>query len=330
MPMFVQSGVRLPFPVVCFSLAIVVAIAHRLLEVLRVLPEDPVEPLQEEGTILVCVVSYDDARCIDWMQAAYRRAANRRRLQFSIVEYVRDADSSITPVLPPDLRCRTHVETHALSSATTVAAAWRTCLDEMLASTTYVCLLTSCDLQPEWDAILCDALPSSKCVLTASPSLNDVAQFPCVTGLRKRGARVHYRDVVHIHPVTSVPAVFVSVGLIFGSMSEVRRLIRAVDASDAHLDAALTLVAHEHSLRLHCPTRLVARVGVHPRRPPPAVSTKGYNRDQLRKVLVYEEEKRFAHAGLTIRPSDSECIAKYGSVTAARVTLQKLEAKIRR
>ena len=86
--------------------------------------------------------------------------------------------------------------------------------------------------------------------------------------------------------------------------------------------------AAELKYYLLCPTFLIAKKGEYPK--PVLPRSQNYEDDGLHDRLIEhlklknKQKRIYANVGLTLQPSDEECIAKHGSVAASRIALEEM------
>jgi hypothetical protein len=151
---------------------------------------------------------------------------------------------------------------------------------------------------------LCNALPNERSILTIPLSERRMAMYTTCKS-KKNKVKMTLRSMKQ-SPILAVPTLVCDSSFVFGEAVAMRKLLQGVYrvANPNDISAAFTMQAAELKYYLMCPTFLIAKKGEHPK-----------------PVLA---RRIYANVGLTLQPSDEECIAKHGSVAASRIALEEM------
>ena len=275
--------------------------------------------IDEVPAIFVAVVAYCDSKWLDYAMHLMDTAAQPGRIFFGIVEYVRKAEDSREADIPP--RIRGHVRAHAMSErvATSVHEAREQCFNELFKDETFVLFSRSILPAPNWDDILINMLPPHA-VLSFKITRDYQVVFPCI----QPNGKVMYRPIV-VSSNCAIPSLLWIDDFCFLKPDKVPLML----SSSNPWDVTATLL--DEGVIVVVPGTPIAVRGPHPRGVKSASRAAGSAGAKYRDAIgAGEKPTARAQLGLTPDAEASEIIGKCGSLVAARVEIQTLEAEERR
>ena len=250
-------------------------------------------------------------------------AHNPSRIRVGVLEYVRSPEHSLRNRLPPCLRHSVRVHTVGQKTARSLQQSRRTCADALMAAEPYCLFCRGCRLVQGWDAALVQQLESAPKQVLSAPLFGDgfKAGFLCGESFDGMVFRCAKR-VLRVEGDSPISSLHFSADLCFCKAEAVATILHR--ETDLSVSASL----HASGYRLKVPGRPIAMLASHPRgvvqlqRSTRSPAVRAYC-----EVIGIDPETGTvcprARLGLCAM-SASECIAKWGSVAAARILLQQL------
>lgn len=314
-------------PVLFFALAILTAIIQRLK---RIVIKDSINivDISSLDTIFVCLVSSNDPELIQFIKYLRARSEYPNRIRIGVLEYVDKHDSSVANLVPESIRPFVQFHTKSIRSIGSVVNAQRICIEQFYKQEKYICLMGPCLLEIGWDNLLCHNIANDKTIISIPLSESRESKFIMCKMQNKRVVMRH--DSIKQFPVQIIPSIMCDHSFIFGNGNGIRKLVKGVYRIKNldNISAAFTLQARELNYYLMSPTHLIATKGDHP-----IFKQSKSNRNEEEDESIHErliellklktKESVYARIGLTLHPSDEECIAKYGSVAASRIAIEQ-------
>jgi hypothetical protein len=321
-------SVRYSLPITFFVIATVASIIQRLTNFMSPTIHDTLGDTPTSDSIFVCLVSFDDSEIVRFVKYVRSRAKYPMRIAFGIVEYVVRSDASMANSVPESIRPCVQFYTKSLRTMQSTVFAQNLCVQQAFNRQKYICLMGACHLEDEWDVKLCNALPNERSILTIPLSERRMAMYTTCKS-KKNKVKMTLRSMKQ-SPILAVPTLVCDSSFVFGEAVAMRKLLQGVYrvANPNDISAAFTMQAAELKYYLMCPTFLIAKKGEHPK--PVLARRQEYTDDGLHDRLIEhlklkDKQKRiYANVGLTLQPSDEECIAKHGSVAASRIALEEM------
>ena len=189
--------------------------------------------------------------------------------------------------------------------------------------------MCACLLEMGWDSRLCHNILNEKTIISIPLSKSRESRF--ITCRIQDNRVVMKHETIKQFPVKSIPSIMCDHSFLFGNGICIRKLVEGVYRVKNHqnISAAFTLQARELHFYLMSPTHLIASKGYHPLFKQ-SKSKRNYEEDESIHERLIEllklrtrPESVYARVGLTLHPSDEECIAKYGSVAASRIAIEQ-------
>ena len=269
--------------------------------------------IEEEPTIFVGIVAYCDAQWPEQIRHLLETASSPRRLMFGVVEYVVDAEETMAFVLPVDWRHRVRVYTVSHVIATSQRAARRLCFDETYKDETFVLFSRGWASTTGWDVLLTNMMDSTKNVLSVDLSEKWVATFPCIDPTTRA---IVGRELKN-HSPRAITSLVCQNAFTFSVAAAVEQILSSSD----EYEVSEALVAHGYELFV--PGCVIGVKDAVPRGVKAARKALRNTTQYMTSIGVHKDRvDPAAVLGLQQTQEAAECIAKYGSVTAARVAYQ--------
>lgn len=323
-----ESGIA-TLPLTFFVIAMVAALVQRLVFPSTRTALLDTAPQNRDDAIFVALVSYDDPQIVRFVKYLLSRAAQPSRIHFGVVEYVSTSSASTELQIPDALRPNVYFHTKSLQSAESSVLAFHLCVSKAYRQEKYVCLMGPCAVEDNWDESLCNLLTTERDVLTV-PLAN--VRVPAFLSCRMDRTQQIHRALHGIKQPsrnTSVPSVLAHPEFLFGHAKAMQKILKGVYRIPRPDDADLALTLQIRSLGyfLKSPAFLIAVQGDTPNPIPPSkknTEDDGSLRERFIALLSLDDRHKrvYAKIGLTMQPTDEECIAKYGSVAASRIKLE--------
>lgn len=316
-------------PITCFSVALLIAIIRKILELFIPSLRQTLKSYSYESntTIHVLIVSFDDDNLVSFLKFSLARASDPRRIMFRIQDFLSDRKKMNANTIPSELRSRVTLETKSLVTAkSTCRSMFNMCRD--IKDGYVCCLMKGVTFCHGWDKLLEEAHTDENAIVSAPIGSTEQAKYVCCSkDSDEDRIRFSFRNMKVVN-VPSVPSIACFCSIVFGECKMMRRLLmECSDTKDIDLSASMTLKIRALKYFIVSPT---ACIGVHsecpkvlPRPQHVNAQTQRMTRDFI-ELLDMARKKGKIHAmrGLTISPSDHECIAKYGSLDAANIALE--------
>lgn len=315
-------------PVLFFMLAILTAIVQRLKK-LVIKESVHIVDISSLDTIYVCLISSNDPELIQFIKYIRARSEYPNRIRIGVLEYVDRHDLSVADSVPENIRPFVQFYTKSTRSIGSVVNAQRICIEQFYKQEKYICLMCACLLEMGWDSRLCHNILNEKTIISIPLSKSRESRF--ITCRIQDNRVVMKHETIKQFPVKSIPSIMCDHSFLFGNGICIRKLVEGVYRVKNHqnISAAFTLQARELHFYLMSPTHLIASKGYHPLFKQ-SKSKRNYEEDESIHERLIEllklrtrPESVYARVGLTLHPSDEECIAKYGSVAASRIAIEQ-------
>ena len=272
--------------------------------------------------IFVAIVSYCDQDWLHQVDHLNATALEPKRLRFGVVEYVQKAEESRVSDMPVEWRHFVKVHTVSKETATSQRKAWETCISELYDDEEFLLLTRRVEASLGWD-VLMDALPPDS---VFSSALTHAPTFPVAKRLLGPFQVEWKMEKFKGDSKLFIPSMICLESLIFCHSSALKLVL----SSDDNVVASSALSAK--GIMLKCIAQNVFSKGKAPR---------GVKTGMRKAAATAENVVRFldslgisrgritshAMAGLSPEASPEECVAKYGSVVAARIRMQELNVK---
>lgn len=315
-------------PVLFFMFAILTAILQRLK---KIVIKDSVNivDISSLDTIYVCLVSSNDPELIQFIKYIRARSEYPNRIRIGVLEYVDRHDLSVADFVPENIRPFVQFHTKSIRSIGSVVNAQRICIDQFYKQEKYICLMGPCFLEMGWDSHLCHNILNDKTIISIPLSKKRESKF--ITCKIQNDRVVMRHDTIKQFPVKSIPSIMCDHSFIFGNGICIRKLVQGVYRikNPKNISAAFTLQARELNFYLMSPTHLIASKGYHPLFKQSKLRNHEDEDENIHERLIEllklrtKSDSVYARIGLTLHPSDEECIAKYGSVAASRIAIEQ-------
>lgn len=301
------------WPLVMLVVAVCISLVGRLI---RPRTQNQLS-MDEVPTIFVAIIAYCDQNWVEYVLNLMETARQPARLFFGVVEYVEKADQSREDDVPPDLRSRVRVHAMSKRVATSQREAREFCFNELFRDESFVLFSRSIVPISGWDDALIEMLAPSTVISCKITTTIDVV-FPCIVS----GRDIVYRPLV-VSGKKPIPSLLWIDDLSFSTPDAVPLILSSSNLWD------VTAALNKAELAVVMPGYGLAIRSVHPR----GVKTAERNlslegKAYARSVGVRKNRaKPFAQLGLTPNAEAYETIGKCGSLVAARVELQTIEAE---
>lgn len=307
----------IPFPVFAIIAAIVGSVIAQWLQARA---SKAIKLSEDKPRIFVVLISYCDDRWTEQVEQMISSATHPGRVVFGVLEFVKSAEDSREGVIPAGWRSRVRVHAVSHRIASSLREARRLCYDKTYSDEPYILFLRAASMVQGWDELLMQMTTARTDHPVVSMNLGSTCtpRFPTVS---KFEDRLLVKQAFFAIPTRDLlPSLLWQSDLSFASH----------EATDIILSTSDPV---EVSALLMRNGWFLATVGVclavreaHP------VGVRDA-RKQAHGELLEEYTRRVdvtgarAALGLTDSADSSELIGKYGSLVAARVALQTLEAK---
>lgn len=300
------------WPVVMIVVLICVSLVQRVLKPsILTLQSD-----YESPSIFVSVVSYCDGAWVDGVVQMFEQAARPGRIFVGVIEFVHTAEESSDHLIPMSVRRNVRVHTVSKRIAKSQRETRKLCYDQLYKEEEYVLFSRGINLTDGWDELLISMITSQSVLTTMVPN-EFHAVFPCANS---RGGITH--KFFQVQNPVPVPSLVVSFDFIFAPAEATGKIL----SSSNEWDVTASLVDNDYGICT--PGTAIGYRSTIPRGVRPAkklasvagaqhAATSGFgNRPTARGRL-----------GITAHPEPVELIAKCGSLVAARVEIQTIEAE---
>ncbi len=278
-----------------------------------------------DESIFVCIISYCDSVWLQQVEQIIQTANNWKRIHFGIIEYVENAEDSQEDRIPNLWRNNIRVYTVSRKVAVSQCQSRKLCFTKLYRDEDFVLFTKSVEMENGWDNCLLKSMINDSIIVTMHlDSETSTPAFPC---LSVKGAKVDikYKPLVAFEDYT-VPILLWSSDFVFSKMLPTQTLLQSLNPIE--MTAALVQSGHELCM---C-TQPIAKRAAHP------IGVK----DKLKRLAITDDTSTYlksigvtvshatayAQLGLSPNASSNEKIAKYGSVVAARVASQSIDATI--
>lgn len=303
------------WPILFVVAAVCMSLIGKLLRFKTSLPDFA----DDAPTIFVGLVAYCDAEWPDSVLHLLERANRRHRVTVGVLEFVRTAEDSCEDRIPNHMRG--HIRVHTLSErvATSLRGARALCIQELLSKESYVLLARGCDVVDGWDEKVFDQLPDEG-VLSARLPTDWTTLYPCI---RPNGT-VSYKEL-KVFDSSPVDSLRVSFDFVFCP----NQCVDTILSSSNEWDVTARLAGEGFSI--YVPGIVLCKRSETPRGVKAAkrpVSREGLQ--HVKAVGGVKPMTALARLGVTPLASATELVAKFGSLVAARVEIQSVEAENKR
>ena len=245
-------------------------------------------------SIFVCLVSINPQSLLAEIEALLDSAADINRIVVGVLEYLEDAKLSVLVNISPRLRVRVRVRTVACTTWRSMHIARNEAFEHLYREEEYAFALENhVRMERDWDTHVCHIVPPDR-ILTAIAPPTCVSYFhtlhPAGKFLSLRRAKIVVTDNIDVVKCICDGSWW------FGNAKHVRALL-SCEQSRRPLE------------NLCMPTKCLATGADPPKR----------------RVKLSIQASHYTQLGLSYNPSAQECIAKYGSVTAANLALRLLQ-----
>lgn len=277
-----------------------------------------------DDSIFVCVVSYKDTRWLGAVRDMFDSAKIKDRVFVGVVEYVEDTDETMADAVPSDIRNRVRVLTLSHKMAHTLRGAREDGVKELYGEEKYVLFSRSAVFCDSWDSILVGymkGIPDG--VISCELTDESKSTFTAIDKIERGIPVTIQKELYHRKGTDAVPALMWSPDFSFCAHEYSKYMY-----SDENAFGVSSVLFHK-GIRMYHPTRCVASRTEHPRgvRVSTRIKVKPYLLNNFAAHIGVDLESgeidANARCGLTSEGSPAECISKYGSVTNARIAMQK-------
>lgn len=279
-------------------------------------PKKKLDSREPTDRIFVCVVAYCDNMWPQQVAHILEQAFAAGRVRVGVLEFVRKADESCEMLVPAHIRQNVRVHTVSQRVATSMREARRTCLEEMRTDEEYILFARGFHAVRNWDAIMIEQTPE-KGVLSAHLSSKWSVAFPCFHD----DGKVKYKKLALSRP-HAVPSLCVSFDFTFCASDIVHVLLESSNEWD------VMSRLQEHGYSVFTPGEAVVKRSGTPR------GVKAATRPCCAQGQRYAESvgagtipTHLARLGVTPDATVSELVAKFGSIVAARIEIQTVQAE---
>lgn len=269
-------------------------------------------------TVFIGIVSY----CDNWgamVQNLLENADNPKNLRIGVVEYVKDVNQTLEPLIPRNWRSAVRVYTVSHKTATTLRNAQNICIQQLFSDQPYVLFLRACSVIRHWDTILLQNA-SENVVICTHVSDDGTPTFPCI----ERNGKIKHKPIkadternVHSllfqHDFTLFP----------------QNLLPDILSTTNALSITAILIAK--NVKILVPTYKLVQLSSNPVSVPRGKPVKWVDAENIEYAkkcgFVHDNDKPnvYTRLGLTPNAEDDEIISKYGSVLGARLLIQEYE-----
>ena len=307
----------LPFPICVILFAVVGSVVARWSQSLMT---RKIGLSENQPRIFVGIVSFCDKRWTEQVQQMMSSATHPGRVFFGVLEFVERAEDSQEPHVPPAWRSRVRVHAVSHRIATSMRHARRLCYDKTFADEPYVLFVRGASTVRGWDEAMVQGLLNrdDKSVLTAHLHSECAPTFPAV---RETEGQIKVSHIAVASPTREhLSSLAWQSDLSFAPNQATDIILSASD----EIEVTVRLMQEGWSIRtlgVCLAVRETHPVGVR------------NARKQLSEDLRAEYARRVhlgsprATLGITQAATSEELIGKYGSLVAARVALQTVEAE---
>ena len=302
------------FPLFVVVIAIAVSILSKFLQRF----EDS-KKIINQPSIFVGIISYCDNLWLENAQQILNSSKYRERIFIGVLEFVNDANETLEDEIPSLLRDRIVVFTVSKKIATSQRAARQLCFQKLYRSEDFIVFCRSTMFNNSWDENIINSLTREKCVFTTKILDKNISSFPAIAN---DGEII----IKEMNTITNknIP-ILIFIADFFACHNEA---ISFILSSSNEWNISAELKNNNFNLITSClsaGTRSVHPKGVKKGETEITISGKKY----AHEIGFNIEEKTITTAaklGLLPNASTKECIAKFGSVVAARVEFQSIDS----
>ncbi len=308
----------IPFPVFVVVVAMLSSIVARILaSVWR--PNTIKMNLNNRPTIFVGIVSFCDKSWPKQIDQLMVSAIHSERIFFGVLEFVKDAHDSRESDIPSAWRPWVRIHTVSQHLATSLRETRRLCYDHTYKDEHFVLFTRSIAAVRGWDTVLTQTPPNTICCARLSNRME--ASFPSLHGPIGE-LQVRMRPVA-VHTTESLPSLLWLSDFSFSTNNAVATIL----SSSSELEVTAALKKFGFDIRV--PGTPIGTRMRHPR----GVKSARKGAVVTKEVRDYAESiglgRPHAMLGLTADATAQESISKFGSVVAARVAIQTVEAEMK-